>query len=467
MTAGTGPRPVLFASPAAHGQLNPLAAIAKELARQGVPDLWYGSEEEARGRVERIGGTHPVRFASSGPTLVVQDEATYAAVTKGPRTTAGFVAALRLLRHPSITEIQYPWMLRLIDELRPRLMVIDVLHLPALDAAMTRRVPFVLSIPFPVSLVYAGRLPWSYPTPTSGLPLRMSAAQRAANVSFRLRLQLALLTRTGLFRAARHRRAMGIPNALADLERYSAAATAVFGYSLFGLEYPFRAPEHLHMLGSAVDPQEADGDGDDPDLMRWLAAHPSVVYVGLGTIARLSATQLAALAAALDALGPEHHVLWKLTADQRALLPERLPAHVRVQEWLPSQCAVLAHPHVRAFVTHGGANGVHEGVYFGKPLLVMPFFLDCYDLAARMVDAGVGLAVDRPPAFTPAEVAGKVRRLLTEASFTERSLHWSERIRQAGGPRRGADLVAGIVNAGGPEPHDSEAAVPDGTGSRR
>ena len=98
------------------------------------------------------------------------------------------------------------------------------------------------------------------------------------------------------------------------------------------------------------------------------------------------------------------------------MLTRPLPAHIRVEEWIPSQLAVLDHPQVRAFVCHGGANGFHEGVHFGQPMLVTPFWLDCYDIAARAVDAGVGLTLDRPPRIDPDEIAGKLHRLLTQDS---------------------------------------------------
>lgn len=43
----------------------------------------------------------------------------------------------------------------------------------------------------------------------------------------------------------------------------------------------------------------------------------------------------------------------------------------------------------------------------------MPFWLDCYDFAARAIDSGVGLSLDRPLAFTADEVPTKLERLLT------------------------------------------------------
>jgi polyene glycosyltransferase len=65
---------------------------------------------------------------------------------------------------------------------------------------------------------------------------------------------------------------------------------------------------------------------------------------------------------------------------------------------------------VRIFVTHGGGNGFHEGIYFEKPLLVMPFWLACFYFAVRAVDGGVGLTPsiihhNSPPGRCPLDLS--------------------------------------------------------------
>lgn len=433
-------RPIMFASPAHPGQLNPLLVIAAELSRRGVPDLWFSAEESARPHVAGHVSGSPLRFLSTGETRLRVADELYASMTRGLRTTDGMVELARTVRRPSVTQPVFDATVDQLEQVRPRLMVIDALNLGALDAAVSTGTPFVLSVPFPVSGAYLSRLPWSYPTPTSGLPQHMTARQRMVNTAYRLRLQFALV-RALAGKTAQARRRAGISNVYGDPERYSATARAVLGYSVFGLEYPFPAPDHLHMLGAVIpEPSDADSGAAD-ELIVWLDRHPSVVYVCLGTLAQLDAQRLLALLEALTRLGPHHQVLWKLPAAQRALLPAVLPAHLRIVDWVPSQLDVLAHPHVRAFVNHGGANGFHEGVYFGQPTLVMPFWLDCYDIAARAVDAGVGLAIDRPPHIDANEVHAKVLRLLTEDRFRERSRDWGRRMREAGGAARAADLI--------------------------
>ena len=47
------------------------------------------------------------------------------------------------------------------------------------------------------------------------------------------------------------------------------------------------------------------------------------------------------------------------------------------------------------FVSHCGMNGVMESLYHKVPLLCMPIFADQPDNAARLVERGLGLALDR------------------------------------------------------------------------
>jgi polyene glycosyltransferase len=234
---------------------------------------------------------------------------------------------------------------------------------------------------------------------------------------------------------------LGIDSRAYNPQRAMKLAEMILCFSLLELDYPFEAPDNLHTLGAMMPPlPETSCDGP---VYRWLDAHESVVYVAFGTITRLTRDDVGAIVEVVRRLGDEHHVLWKLPTGQQRFLPNRLPSNLRVENWLPSQFDVLAHPHVRAYFNHGGSNSFHEGLYFGKPLLVWPLWLDCYDHAVRARDTGVGLTVDRSDVIDVADVYPKLRRLLDESGFRERAEYMARLQRQTGGVSTAADLILG------------------------
>ena len=91
---------------------------------------------------------------------------------------------------------------------------------------------------------------------------------------------------------------------------------------------------------------------------------------------------------------------------------QNVPANVLILDWLPQHqlfgkyislevpgwlklVDVVAHGATVLFVSHCGMNGVMESLYHRVLLLCMPIFADQPDNAARLVERGLGLALDR------------------------------------------------------------------------
>lgn len=49
------------------------------------------------------------------------------------------------------------------------------------------------------------------------------------------------------------------------------------------------------------------------------------------------------------------------------------------------------HPKARAFLTHGGTNGVYEAIYHGVPMVGIPMFADQPDNMVHVKAKGAGL----------------------------------------------------------------------------
>ncbi|WP_020659286.1 glycosyltransferase [Amycolatopsis benzoatilytica] len=448
-------RPILFVSSPESGLLNPMLTLAAELSGRGVENLWFATDEPRRAEIEGIGSGTPVEFASLGEVVpemsaVTWDDETYRAVTQSSR----FKAHRAVLRHtvdPELRVGKYRALEAAVDKIGPALMVIESLSLFAVELAITRKIPFVLSVPFMPSNVLTSHTPFSksytpsgFPVPHSGLPYRMSLTQRIENRLFKLRTFAMFLAPSMAKVVAKDgpiRAELGIaPEARGQMARIDAAET-VLVYSVPELDYPFPVPAKMRLVGALVPPLPQAPD--DRQVSAWLDGQDSVVYMAFGTITRLTHDQVRGLVEVARRLEGRHQVLWKLPEAQQEYLPPvgQRPANLRIESWLPSQLDVLAHPSVKVFFTHAGGNGYHEGLYFGKPLVVRPLWVDCHDQAVRGEDFGVSLTLDRPETIDPDDVVDKLTRVIGTSSFRERAEHFAALQREAGGREAAADAV--------------------------
>ncbi|MFD2467959.1 glycosyltransferase [Amycolatopsis silviterrae] len=448
-------RPILFVSSPESGLLNPLLILAAELSGRGVEDLWFATDEPRRTEIEQLGAGTPVEFAALGEVVpemsaVTWDDETYRAVTQPSRFKA-HREVLRRTVDPNLWVGKYRALESAADKIQPALMVIESLSLFAVELAITRKIPFILSVPFMPSNVLTSHTPFSksytpasFPVPHSGLPYRMTPAQQLENRLFKLRT-LAMFLNPRMTKVVKQngpiRARLGIsPEARGQMARIDAAET-VLVYSVPELDYPFPVPDKMRLVGAMV--PELPQAPDDRRVAGWLDDRDSVVYMAFGTITRLTPDQVRGLVEVARRLEGRHQVLWKLPDGQQKFLPPEAerPANLRVESWLPSQLDVLAHPSVKVFFTHAGGNGYHEGLYFGKPLVVRPLWVDCHDQAVRGADFGVSLTLDRPATIDPDDVVDKLTRVLETDSFRERAEYFAARQREAGGRRAAADAV--------------------------
>jgi polyene glycosyltransferase len=449
-------RPILFVSSPDSGLVNSLLVLAAELSRRGVPDLWFATFDNRRAEVEAIGadgtGTR-VRFRSLGAPIPELssgswDDETYRAVTQESR----WKAHKALMRHTFDTRFRdpsYRALAEIVREVEPAAMVIDSLLHAGFELAVTQRIPHVVSVPFSVSN-HLTKLPKGFPVPHSGLPLEMTAKQRRANALFGFRRKTLYLTdsllRKRVVEYVKSNKELGVSRLAAKYTSRIDEAALVLVYSLAELEYPVDIPGHFRMLGAIVPPLPELPD--EQDVKGWLDRHESVVYIGFGTVVRMSEEEIEGLVEVARRLEGKHAVLWRLPAQSWHLLPpaEELPSNLRAEKWLPSQLDVLAHPHVRAHFTHGGGNGYIESLYFGKPLLLRPLFVDGHDQAVRARDTGVGLVVESSHGINVDDVTAKLTEVLENPAFTTRAREMARLQHEPGRGREGAaDALLALV----------------------
>jgi hypothetical protein len=110
-----------------------------------------------------------------------------------------------------------------------------------------------------------------------------------------------------------------------------------------------------------------------------LSAQPRVIYVAFGTNVDVPPAVLSEIYQGLvDALdqGLCNGVVWAISSTKRGSFPGEVHPRVQLLGFAP-QIALLRHPAVKLFVSHGGAESSHEAMFAGKPMLVVPFFGEC------------------------------------------------------------------------------------------
>lgn len=83
-------------------------------------------------------------------------------------------------------------------------------------------------------------------------------------------------------------------------------------------------------------------------------------------------------------------VLWKF---ESIALKERHGNNVIIGPWMPQQ-EILKHENLKVFITHGGPLSTMEALFYGKPIIGIPFFNDQKRNMAKASSRGYGLTLD-------------------------------------------------------------------------
>ncbi|XP_070786129.1 UDP glucuronosyltransferase 5 family, polypeptide G1 [Enoplosus armatus] len=113
-----------------------------------------------------------------------------------------------------------------------------------------------------------------------------------------------------------------------------------------------------------------------------------VVVMSLGTLVSALPREVTEAIAAAFAQLPQK-VVWRFEGEK----PASLGNNTLLRGWLP-QNDLLGHPKTRAFVAHGGTNGLYEAIYHGVPVLGLPLLFDQFDNLLRLKVRGAARVVE-------------------------------------------------------------------------
>jgi MGT family glycosyltransferase len=188
---------------------------------------------------------------------------------------------------------------------------------------------------------------------------------------------------------------------------------------------PTRAnvPGTFHFVGPTV------ARGGDLGELEAYARGRTRIYVSMGTVVGgIAGLDRSFYQPFIDAFGDRDGYELLLSVGALADSFDDVPPNVRVRRFVP-QLAVLAHTDV--FITHMGANSMHEALLHGVPLVCVPYFGDQPQNAARVVARGAGVLLPRDE-VTAARVAADVERVSSD-SFRASAMGLGEQLRMCGG----------------------------------
>lgn len=386
----------LFFSVPAHGHINPSLPLVAELIRRGH-EVIYFTTENYRQRIEATGATVQIYDG-------IEDD--YFDV-RGLDGSVPQEAALALL---TTTKKILPALLEAVNQTKPDYILYDCMCPWGFFVAQIMRLPAVSSaslMPLSPRVMLKWRILRLF------LPM-LAKGFRAGNEANRLSKEL------GRQYNVKPLTMMNILIAPGDLIiSYSSSAYVPFADTL---------PENVKFVGWTM-PQNKVDEPFAHDSKRPL------IYVSHGTVINENKGFYELCITALGGMPYE-----ALITTGGRFSPEQfgtLPDNITIKSWVP-QARVLQQ--AALFITHGGLNSIHEGLYCDLPLLVVPQQTEQTFNGMRVVELGAGLMLTKSE-FNEGTLCASVNQLLSDDRYQVQARRIGETLRSVGGMAKAIDEI--------------------------
>ncbi|GAB4825626.1 hypothetical protein Ancab_008500 [Ancistrocladus abbreviatus] len=175
--------------------------------------------------------------------------------------------------------------------------------------------------------------------------------------------------------------------------------------------------------GKAYDDDKSNNDDTWKFISGWLGKRDkgSVVYIAFGSEGTQSPEELGEVALGLERSELPFFWVLKRVALEELVVPDGFEERTKDRglvwrSWTP-QLKILNHRSIGGFLTHCGWSSLLEGLQFGQPLIMLPFFSDQGLIARPMKERKVGVEIPRDEetgAFTGDSVAKCLRLVVIE-----------------------------------------------------
>lgn len=392
---------ILFVTPPAHGHLNPVLPVMRELVRRGEQVLCL-NDEDFRPQIESTGA----EFHAYPPTNL-----TAAAISQA--LADGNLSKPHLLMMRATEELA-PFTIEMLTQERCDLVVFDSLAIWGTIAAKASNVKGAATI---------GHFVFDL---------------ASMNLSLREYMTLAAQFLSQAPKLLRERRRLR---------------------QQFGKAYPSKQPlfpmrDKLNIVFTAREFQPKSSLIDDTFLFVGPAINPQVrnddfpfdalgpkptIYLSLGTVHH---SNTAFYPTCFQAFA-DYPAQFILSVGRQANMPklEPIPSNFVVRPFVP-QLEVLQAADV--FITHGGINSVHEGLYYGVPLILIPHQFEQLLNARQVTARNAGLLIDGQVQHKPVtaeRLRQALQEVLTNPAYAAGAKKIQQLLRETGGFHQAADAI--------------------------
>ncbi|XP_020043126.1 UDP-glucuronosyltransferase 2A3 isoform X2 [Castor canadensis] len=311
-------------------------------------------------------------------------------------------------------------LMKKLQESKYDVMVIDPVAPCGELVAELLQVPFVNTLRFSMGSTvekYCGQLPIppSYvPVAMGGLTDKMTFMERVKNIMLTLFFEFFLQPYDFKFWDQFYSEVLGRPTTLCET---MGKAEIWLIRTYWDFEFPrpylpnFEFVGGLHCKPAKPLPKEME------DFVQSSGENGVVVF-SLGSMVKNLTEEKANLIASALAQIPQK-VLWRYKGKK----PDTLGSNTRLFDWIP-QNDLLGHPKTKAFITHGGTNGIYEAIYHGIPMVGVPMFADQPDNIAHMKAKGAAVEVNMNT-MTSADLLSALRDVINDPSYKENAMRLS------------------------------------------
>ncbi|MGH1283964.1 macrolide family glycosyltransferase [Bacillus toyonensis] len=188
--------------------------------------------------------------------------------------------------------------------------------------------------------------------------------------------------------------------------------------------------ETFKFVGPSI---SAQGENEDFDYTS--IEEQSLIYISLGTVFNEAINFYKLCMKALE--NSKHTIVMSIGSKTKISDLGDIPKNFIVKNYVP-QTELLTY--TKLFITHGGMNSTHEGLYNGVPLVVIPQSADQPVIAKRVESLGAGVKLQMQ-GLTADQLSEYVEKVLSNPSYKEAALNLKESLRKSGGYKEAVDEI--------------------------